>query len=69
MTADAYRDALDRLGLSQVGAAKFFGVNPRTSRRWALGEQEVPRVVELALEFMIALGPQKIAKILKGMPQ
>lgn len=49
MTPAAYRDALARLGLSQVGAARLFGVNPRTSRRWALGELEVPRAVEIAL--------------------
>jgi DNA-binding transcriptional regulator YiaG len=42
MTAADYRAALDRLGLSQVAAAKVLGVNPRTSRRWALGESGIP---------------------------
>lgn len=53
MTADEYRDALARLDLSQVGAAKLFGVNDRTSRRWARAEQEIPRAVAIALRLMI----------------
>lgn len=35
MTANQYRAALDKLGLTQVGAARLFGVNDVTSRRWA----------------------------------
>lgn len=35
MTANQYRAALDKLGLSQVGAARLFGVEDTTSRRWA----------------------------------
>ena len=35
MTANQYRSALSRLGLTQVGAARLFGVNDVTSRRWA----------------------------------
>jgi hypothetical protein len=30
-----YRDVLDRLGLTQVAAARLFAVGDRTSRRWA----------------------------------
>lgn len=53
MTAAEYCKALDRVGLTQVGAARFFCVNERTSRRWASGEQPVPRVVEIALWLMM----------------
>jgi len=35
MTANQYRAALDRLGLTQVGAARLLGVNEVTGRRWA----------------------------------
>lgn len=53
MTPIAYRECLDRLGLSQVGAAKLFRVNERTARRWALGEQDVPRAVDITLTLMV----------------
>lgn len=53
MNAEQYRDALARLDLTQVGAAKLFGVNDRTSRRWAIGEQEIPQAVAIALRLMI----------------
>ena len=52
MTAPEYRTALAALGLSQVGAAKLFKVNERTSRRWALGEQAIPEAVAIALRLM-----------------
>jgi len=35
MTANQYRAALDKLGLSQVGAARLLGVAEKTSRNWA----------------------------------
>lgn len=53
MTAPEFRAALAALNLSQVGAAKLFGVNDRTARRWASGDQEVPRVVALCLRLMV----------------
>lgn len=56
MTTDQYRDAISRLGLSQVGAAHFLGVDPRTSRRWALGELPIPRAVELLFALMLREG-------------
>jgi transcriptional regulator with XRE-family HTH domain len=52
MNAEHYRDALSRLGLSQTRAAKLMGVNERTSRRWALGEIPVPRLVALLLYLL-----------------
>jgi hypothetical protein len=53
LSPDEYRSALARLGLSVVGAGVFFGVNPRTSQRWASGEQDIPRAVQIALKLML----------------
>lgn len=54
MTADQFRSALDRLGLSQVGAARLVGADPRTARRWALDERPVPECVVILLKLMLA---------------
>lgn len=52
MTANQYRTALSRLGLSQVGAARLFGVNDVTSRRWA--KDGVSGTVAILLRLMVA---------------
>lgn len=49
MTPAELRAALDRLGLSQSGAARLWGMNPRTVRRWLAGEQDIPAWVPFAL--------------------
>ena len=54
MTAKQFRDALDRLKLSQLGAAKLFQSNDRTVRRWAIGERAVPVTVAIMLKLMLA---------------
>lgn len=54
MTHSEYRDTIAALGLNQSSAARLFGVDPRTSRRWALGELPVPRPVVLCLRLMLA---------------
>ena len=46
---DEFRAQLARLGLSQVGAARHMGYAGRTVRRWAAGDDEVPRIVQLYL--------------------
>lgn len=53
MTPKQYRAAIDRLGLSQVKAGAFLGVSARQSRRWALGEAEIPKVVAMILRLMV----------------
>ncbi len=59
MTGDEYRNALEELGMSQLFAAELFDVDPRTSRRWALGERRIqPAVVQL-LNLLLT---KKIAK-------
>ena len=55
MTPATYRANLARLGLSQVGAARFLGIDARTSRRYASGERPIPPPVArlLALADML----------------
>jgi pyocin large subunit-like protein len=62
MSPSEFRAALAALGLPVVGAARVFGVNQRTAQRWASGEQEVPRAVELALTLMVRfkVDPRKL---------
>jgi DNA-binding transcriptional regulator YiaG len=42
MTPAEFRAALDRIGLTQAGAARLLGVDPRTARKWACGERDLP---------------------------
>lgn len=56
--AQAYRKALESLGWTQVKAANKLGVNPRTSRRYALGESRVPPWTKAALRAAGAKVPQ-----------
>ena len=53
MTGHEYRLALDCVGMSQVGAARFFGVDASTSRRWISDKLVVPRAVSMLLAVMI----------------
>ena len=55
MTAKQYRDAIQTLGMSQTRAAQFFKVDDQTSRRWALGQSEIPEAVAMLLRLMIRL--------------
>jgi DNA-binding transcriptional regulator YiaG len=54
MTANQFRAALDRLELSQLGAARLFGADGRTARRWALGERSIPPAVAILLRLLLA---------------
>ena len=56
MTPTQYREAIARLGLTQVAAGEFLIGNPRTSRRWASGESPVPKSVAMLLGLMVRLG-------------
>lgn len=55
MTPTEYREALAALNLSQVGSARLFGVDPRTSRHWA-ADMNPPRAVALCLRLMLERG-------------
>lgn len=54
MTPKQYQAAIDRLGLSQLGAARLFGADGRTSRRWASGERAVPETIAILLRLLLA---------------
>jgi hypothetical protein len=62
MTADEYRKALSRLGLSQVGAASVLGVSPRTAQTYAAEGPSGPAA--LAIKLLLALPKEKRAKFL-----
>jgi hypothetical protein len=53
MTANQFRTAIEKLGLSQVGAARLVGADPRTGRRWALEERPVPECVAILLRLLL----------------
>jgi DNA-binding transcriptional regulator YiaG len=45
MTPEQLREALERLEISQVTASRWLAVDPRTVRRWVLGERRIPGMV------------------------
>jgi len=55
MSKNEYRRALDALDMSQMGAAVFLGVAPRTSQSYALGETKVTKSIALLLRTMVHL--------------
>lgn len=65
MTSDRFRYLLDRLSLTQAGAAKLFRAGERTVRRWASGDQDIPRAVQIALALMVKykVTPEKAEKL------
>jgi hypothetical protein len=52
VNADQFRKALSRLDLSQIGAARLFGIAPKTVRNWA--RQGVPGTAPILLRLMLA---------------
>jgi len=54
VTPNQFRTVIERLGLSQAKAAALVGADPRTGRRWALGERNVPECVAILLRLLIA---------------
>jgi DNA-binding transcriptional regulator YiaG len=49
ISPEQFRHVLRRLGLSQMELSRLVKVNPRTVRRWTLGEFPVPEAVTLML--------------------
>lgn len=62
MTANQFRAALDKLGLTQVGAARLFQVSEKTARNWA--REGVQGTVVILLRLMLA-GRVTVAEIEK----
>jgi hypothetical protein len=59
MTAQQFRQALKRLGFTQVAAARELGVDPRTVRKWVGAERRIPEPVAILLRtWLNALRPK-----------
>jgi hypothetical protein len=60
-----YRKFLDALDISQQRFAKMLGIDPRTSRRYALDENEIPEMINIVLRLMIKhrYTPEKIDEL------
>lgn len=67
MTPAVYRETIARLGLSQVQAASFLGVDERTSRRWATGEATIPASAARFLAFidLADIKPKRVLRVLE----
>ena len=65
MTAEEYRDAIEALGLTPAGAARFLGVDEETSREWASANGP-PEPVSRFLRYLIAAGvtPREVTETL-----
>jgi DNA-binding transcriptional regulator YiaG len=57
MDGEEYRAALEKLGLTQVEAAKVLHVDDRTSRRWAGDEVPIPYAAATLLRCMVLYKP------------
>jgi hypothetical protein len=57
MNHTEFSRAIDALGLTQVGAARFLGVDPRTCRRYVAGELPLPPTAAMLLRVMLTHGP------------
>lgn len=65
MNAGELRDLLEALNLRQTEAARLLRIDPRTMRRYVLGECRVPGPVAAALETWARSG---IPRGLEGRP-
>ena len=54
MNAQEYRDAISKLGWSQLAAGRVLGAgSDRTAQAWALGESRIPKSVEKLLNAIL----------------
>jgi hypothetical protein len=65
MNHNKFSKAIDALDLTQVGAARFLGVDPRTCRRYVAGELPLPPAAAMLLRVMLAhgLAPDDVSKL------
>lgn len=54
MTANQFKTALARLGLTQVGAARLLKADDRTVRRWIAGERSIPWSIATIIRLLLA---------------
>lgn len=54
MTSDEFREAIDKLSLSQSDVARLLNIDGRTVRRYAGGDAPVIGPVELMLRLLVA---------------
>lgn len=47
--------AIAALGTTQTGLARMLGLGDRTVRRYVAGDASIPRVVELAVDYLVSL--------------
>lgn len=61
MTGKQYDDAITRLGLTQIAAARFFKIGDRTSRRYVAGGK-IPYSTVMLLHVMLEekISPQQL---------
>jgi len=52
VTKDGFKKLRKSAGHTQASIAKEMGVHLRTVTRWEIGEIVIPRVVELALQYI-----------------
>ena len=55
MRPSGLREFLKEEGLAQVQLAMLLEIDPRTVRRYVLGESGIPRVIELACIGLVTL--------------
>jgi DNA-binding transcriptional regulator YiaG len=62
LSPTSFTEALARLGLSQVEAARFFGLTTRIVRMYQRGDSPVPQPLSMLLRLMLAmkLTPAKV---------
>jgi DNA-binding transcriptional regulator YiaG len=65
MTPDEFRQALERLGLTQVGLSRLIGVEQRTARRWASGATPIPPSIAAMLRLIEHIGLTKVRALLE----
>ena len=65
MNQTEFSKAIDALGLTQVSAARFLGVDPRTCRRYVAGELPLSPAAAMLFRVMLAYGlaPDDVGKL------
>ena len=67
MTGHEYKQAIARLDLTPVAAARFLGVDDTTSRRWITDRNPIPQPVAMLLEVMVKknMTPHSVVALMK----